>query len=135
MALTEKDLPKIQFTKQPDNFGCRMVGEVYQQMGPFEWQTHDWNNDGDVYDEKVAKFQKISGVNSHSPNYFSLTEWEFRDLKDEGCIAYVKETDRADNVVSSLDDMLASASSRMKQQAKQVMKDMDKQISFSDTSR
>lgn len=110
MALTEKDLPKIQFNKQPDNFGSRMVGEVYQQMGPFEWKTHDWNNDGDVYDEKVAKFQKLTDVNPHSPNYFSLTEWEFRDLKNSGCIAYVKE--QAKHALPLLDDILSDAEKR-----------------------
>ena len=118
MALTENNLPKIQFNKQPENFGSRMVGEVYQQMGPFEWHTHDWNNDGDVYDEKVAKFQKVSDVNPHSPNYFTLCERDSLDLKNEGCIAYVKEQTK--DTSPPLADMIARASSRMKQQAGQV---------------
>lgn len=91
MALTEKDLPKIQFIKQPDNFGCRMAGEVYQQMGPFEWHIDGSNYDDDIYEEKVAKFRKISDVNLHSPSYFALTERDFQNLKNDGCVAYVKE--------------------------------------------
>lgn len=135
MDLEKNSLPKIQFIKQPDNFGSRIVGEVYQQMGPFEWHTHDWNNDGDVYDEKVAKFQKVSDVNMYSPNYFALTEWEFRDLKNHGCVVYVKEQKVLDKVVPSLDDMMSRASARMKQQTQQGMKELDKQISFSDLER
>ncbi len=91
MDLEANNLPKIQFIKQPESFGSKIVGDVYQQMTPFQWYEHDWNNDGDVYDEKVAKFQKVSDVNLHSGNYLILSEWEFRELKDEGCIAYVKE--------------------------------------------
>ena len=67
--------------------------------------------------------------------YFSLTEWEFRDLKNDGCIAYVKETNRADEIVPSLNDMLARASVRLKQQAQQEMKELDKNISFSEPAR
>lgn len=113
MALTEKDLPKIQFCKQPDNFGCRMAGEVYQQLGPFERQTHDWNNDGDVYDEKVAQFQKVSNVNMHSPSYFTLSEWVFRDLKDDGCIVFVKNQEIIISQKPSLDNKIASAEARI----------------------
>lgn len=135
MTLLEKDLPKIHFIKQPDNFGSRMVGEVYQQMGLFEWAERDWNNDGDVYDEKAAKFRKISDVNLHSPDYFRLSERDFRDLKNDGYIAYVKEPSVSDKVIPSLDDMMARASARVKQQAQQGMMELDKQIPFIDTGR
>lgn len=106
---SSQNLPKIKFISQPENFSSKMVGEIYQQMMPFEWHTYDQGNYGDAYEEKVAKFQKISDVNMHSPNYFTLSEWEFRELKDVGCIAYVKEQSVSHKAKPSLEDKMADA--------------------------
>lgn len=89
--MDQKDLPKIKFIEQPENFSARMVGEVYQQVSPFQWAEKDWNNDGDVYEQKVAGFQKITNVNPNANNYFYISERDFLDLKDANCIAYIKE--------------------------------------------
>lgn len=89
--MDQKDLPKIKFIDQPENFSARMVGEVYQQVSPFHWAEEDWNNDGDVYEQKVAKFQRITSVNPNSNNYFCISERDFRDLMEAGNIQYVKE--------------------------------------------
>ena len=83
--------PKIQFVAQPDNYGSRIVGEVYQQIEPFHLEEGDWNDDGDVYGEWVAQFAKVSDVNPHSSNYLTISEWEFNDLKEDCYIIYVKE--------------------------------------------
>lgn len=99
-----KDLPKIQFIAQPENFGSRIVGEIYQQITPFQRYEHDWNNDGDAYEEKVAKFEKLTTENPHSSNVITLSEYEFRDLKDLKCIEYVKEIKRAEPLAKRLDD-------------------------------
>ena len=133
MTLAGNNLPKIQFIKQPDNFGCCIIGEVYQQLVPFQWYECDWNNDGDVYEEKVAKFQKISDMNLHSPNYLCLIQREFLELKNEGYIAYVKEQKKY--FPPPLTDVITRASARMKRQGREAMEELDKQISFSNQER
>ena len=87
----QKDLPKIKFIDQPESFGARVVGEVYQQVSPFQWLERDWNNDGDVYEQKVAGFQRLTRINPHTNNYFCISEGDFNDLKNYGCIEYVQE--------------------------------------------
>lgn len=36
-------------------------GERYAQVSPFETETHDWNNDGDVYPQYGAWFRSQNG--------------------------------------------------------------------------
>lgn len=96
------NLPKIRFIAQPENFGSRIVGEIYQQITPFEWHENDWNGDGDVYSEKVAKFEKLTNENPHSSGYLCLTDYEFRELKDLKCIEYVKEAKIGDRLVDRI---------------------------------
>lgn len=103
-----KDLPKIKFLTQPESFGCRIVGEVYQQVTPFEWHEHDWNCDNDVYAQKIAGFEKLTNENPHSPNYFYLSEHDFNELRHFKNIEYVKES----RSHPSLDEALANAGAR-----------------------
>lgn len=32
------------------------TGTIYRQDIPFQWVTHDWNNDGDIYQMYVSYF-------------------------------------------------------------------------------
>lgn len=98
----------FQFIKQPESFGYRVVGEVYEQTGPFEWAEHDWNNDDDVYSQKIAVFHKTTNVNKYANEKFYLSKNDFNELKREGCIEFVKPE-------FSLESRIQSAEERVKQ--------------------
>lgn len=105
-----KDFPKIHFIAQPENFGCRITGEIYQQITPFQWYEHDWNCDGDIYKQKVAKFEKLTNVNPHSSDFITLSENDFRELKDLKCIEYVKETKRTEPLSKRIENAKSRSS-------------------------
>ncbi len=101
---SEEDIPfpKIIFKNQPETFGCKIVGEIYQQTGPFQQVERDCNQDGDVYAQKIAGFQKMTDVNEHSHNYFYLSEHDFADLMLSDCIEYVTRLELKTNPVKNL---------------------------------
>ena len=108
---TYTELPKIRFIRQPETFGCKVVGEVYQQTCPFQLLERDWNDDGDVYSQRIAGFQKVSNVNPFASSYFYLSENDFNDLKFTKSFEFVKREQEH----PSLDLRISEANSRSKE--------------------
>ena len=86
---------KIKFTARPADFYIDITGAIYEQQTPFKTAARDWNNDGDIYPEKVAPFFLIGDENTERdprtrpPSKLILTAGEFDALKRDRLIIEV----------------------------------------------
>ena len=63
------------------------TGTIYRQNIPFQWVTHDWNNDGDIYPMYVSYFDAID----KNPKSLSRVEILKEDLDPDGAFKIISK--------------------------------------------
>ncbi len=64
----------------------KINGRTYEQITPLAWAVCDWNNDGDTYALKTAKFKCIdngSHYHDETGKIIILEEYEINDYLED----------------------------------------------------